>query len=156
MLNIKLIVVDRTRSPFLFEGQSFYLDRIKRYAHLEWVETRPAVVKKGKSAHDILTEEGELISKRVVPRDYVIALDRAGKEYDSEGLASKIERLSGFHSHLTFIIGGHLGLPEKILNNAHETLSLSKLTLTHEMSRLLFLEQLYRAFTIINNEKYHK
>ncbi|SPD74736.1 Ribosomal RNA large subunit methyltransferase H [uncultured Desulfobacterium sp.] len=156
MLNIRFIVVDRTRSPFLAQGESFYLDRLKRYVTTEWIETKPAGIKKGRPVHTILAEEGDAISKRLLTRDFVIALDRAGKEYGSEGLAARIEQLSTLHSHIVFIIGGPLGLSGKILENAHETLSLSKLTLTHEMSRLLLLEQLYRAFTIINNEKYHK
>jgi 23S rRNA (pseudouridine1915-N3)-methyltransferase len=156
VLNIKFIVVDRTRAPFLAQGESFYLDRLKRYVHTEWIETKPASIKKGRPIHTILAEEGDAIAKRLLAREYIIALDRTGTEYDSEGLATRIEQLSLLHSHLTLIIGGPLGLPGKILDSAHEKFCLSKLTLTHEMSRLLLLEQLYRAFTIINNEKYHK
>ena len=105
---------------------------------------------------EILDKEGEAIAKRLLPRDYVIAMDRSGKAYDSEGLAAQIERLSLTQDRLSFVIGGPLGLSKKILDQAHEVFSLSRLTLTHEMSRLLLLEQLYRAFTILNNEKYHK
>lgn len=155
-MKIKIIVVDRTRLPFLADGVSFYLDRLKRYAHTEWVETRPARIKKGRTVQNILDEEESFIAKKLLPRDYVIALDRSGRTYDSEELAARIEKLSISHNQLAFVVGGPLGLSEKILSNYHETLSLSRMTMTHEMSRLFLLEQLYRAFTIINNEKYHK
>ncbi len=155
MLKIKIIVVDRTRSPFLAEGESFYLERLQKYAHTEWVEVKPARIKKGRPTKEILATEGKSIAKRL-GRDYIIALAQSGKAYDSEGLAARIDQLSLGHNRLTFVIGGPLGISKEILEGANETLSLSRLTLTHEMSRLLLLEQLYRAFTIINNEKYHK
>jgi 23S rRNA (pseudouridine1915-N3)-methyltransferase len=156
VLKIAIIVVDRTRSPFLAAGEEFYLNRLQKYAHIEWIETKPAKIKKGRTTQDILTEEEIGILRNLPPQHYVIALDRAGKSYDSEGLASQIERLSVSHSRLGFIIGGPLGLSNRILADANEIFSLSRLTLTHEMSRLLLLEQLYRAFTIIHHEKYHK
>ena len=156
MLKLKFIVVDRTRSSFLKEGESFYLERLRRYAHTEWLEVKPARIKKGRPPQDILSTEGLLILKRTLPKDYLIALDRSGKALDSKGLAAKIDDLSVSHHGLTFVIGGPLGLSKDVLQRAREILSLSKLTLTHEMSRLILLEQLYRGFTILNNEKYHK
>ena len=156
MLKIKIIVVDRTRSAFLAEGESFYLERLQRYARTEWIATKPARINKGKSTQSILTEEGNYLAKSLLPRDYVIAVDRLGKAYDSEGLAARIDHLSLSHNRLAFIIGGPLGLSKEIRDRAHETLSLSRLTFTHEMSRLFLLEQIYRAFTILNNEQYHK
>ena len=156
MLKIKIIVVDSTRSTFLAQGESFYLDRLKRYAHIEWLETKPARITKDSPAQRILDQEGSFITKRLLPQDYAIALDRSGKAFDSEGLAAWIDRLAISQNRLAFVIGGPLGLSREILDRANETLSLSRLTLTHEMSRLFLLEQLYRTFTIINNEKYHK
>lgn len=156
MLKIKIIVVDRTRSVFLAEGEAFYWDRLRRYAQAEWVETKPAKIQKGRTTKSILKEEARSISQRLHDRDYVIVLDRSGKAYNSEALAARIDHLSVSHDRLTFIIGGPLGLSKEVLNRADEALSLSKLTFTHEMSRLLLLEQLYRAFTINHNEKYHK
>ena len=103
-----------------------------------------------------LEEEARFISQRLHDRDSVIVLDRSGKAYDSEALAARIDHLSVSHDRLTFIIGGPLGLSKEVLKRAHETLSLSKLTFTHEIRRLPLLEQLYRASTINNNEKYHK
>ncbi|MCP4683558.1 MAG: 23S rRNA (pseudouridine(1915)-N(3))-methyltransferase RlmH [Desulfobacterales bacterium] len=156
MLRIKIIVVDRTRSPFLQQGESIYLDRLSGYARAEWMEVRPVKIKKGTPTEKILDMEGDAIAKRLKQKDYIIALDRLGKTYTSEGLARQIEKLSFRGIGLAFIIGGPLGLSKKILGMADEIISLSQLTLTHEMSRLILLEQLYRAFTIMNNEKYHK
>lgn len=156
MLKIKIIVVDRTRSAFLREGEAFYLRRLRRYANLEWVEVKPAPIKKGKTDQEILAAEGQSISKKLLPQDYLITLDRLGSAYDSEGLAARVEKLAQAHSALSFITGGPLGLSREILTRSHETLSLSKMTFTHEMSRFILLEQLYRAFTILNGEKYHK
>jgi 23S rRNA (pseudouridine1915-N3)-methyltransferase len=156
MLKIKIIVVDRTRSDFLKQGESFYMKRLMRYARTEWLEVKPAEIRKGRPTEKILAAEGASIAKNLFPRDYIIALDRSGKTYDSEGLAAHIEKLALTHDRLTFIVGGPLGLSKVILDRAHEAFSLSRLTLTHEMSRLVLLEQLYRSFTIMNNEKYHK
>ncbi len=156
MLKLRFIVVDRTKVPFLAEGENFFKKRLSRYARLEWIESKPVKIKKGETDNRILTLEGELIVKRFLAKDYIIALDRSGKDYDSIELANHINKLTFLHSQLTFVIGGPLGLSKAILTNAHEKLSLSKFTLTHEMSRLFLLEQLYRAFTILNGEKYHK
>ena len=156
MLKIKFIVVDRTRSAFLKQGESFYLERLQRYAQTEWLEVKPVKIRKGASAQEILISEGNLILKRFLARDYIVALDRSGRSYDSEGLAGRIEKLPLTHDRVTFVIGSPLGLSRKILEAADEILSLSQLTFTHEMSRLILLEQLYRALTIIKGEKYHK
>jgi len=156
MLKLRFIVVDRTRAPFIKEGESFYLDRLKRYARTDWVETRPVRMTKGKAVQEVLEAEGREIIKKIRARDYIIALDREGKAYDSEGLATRIEKLAVRWACLSFVIGGPLGLSRLVTEKAHETLSLSRLTLTHEMSRLILLEQVYRAFTIINHERYHK
>ena len=83
--------------------------------HTEWIEVRPAKVKKGR-----LPTEGTLIAKRLVPQDYIIALDRSGKEYDFEGLATPIEQLSYSRNRLTFIVGGPLGHSQQTLNKTHE------------------------------------
>jgi 23S rRNA (pseudouridine1915-N3)-methyltransferase len=156
-LKLRVIVVDRTRSPFLKEGELFYIDRLKKYAKVEWIEVKPTMVKKGRPADGVLTAEGQAIARRLMPRDYLVALDRSGHQYDSVGLAEWLDKLSMDRGGwISLVIGGPLGLSKDLLNNAHKVLSLSKLTLTHEMCRLLLLEQLYRAFTIIKGEKYHK
>ena len=156
MIKVKIIVVDRTRADFLRTGEAFYMNRLKRYTDLRWVEVKPTKIIKGVPDAEVLCKEAAAITKRVHPRDYLIALDRKGSAYDSEGFARHLEKLSLSRDRLAFIIGGPLGLSQHLLGQAGEIFSLSRLTLTHEMTRLFFLEQLYRAFTIIHHEKYHK
>ncbi len=157
MLKLRIIVVDRTRSSFLKEGESSYLERLRRYVQVEWVEVKPAKIRKGRPEQEILGTESDAIARKVAPRDYLVPLDRSGQQFDSEALAAWLESLSTrTEGWVSFIIGGPLGLSKKLLDRANKILSLSRLTLTHEMSRLLLLEQLYRAFTILRGEKYHK
>jgi 23S rRNA (pseudouridine1915-N3)-methyltransferase len=157
MLKIRIIVVDRTRSAFLRDGEAFYLARVRRYAEAEWVETKPARIIKGRPDAEILKEEARGIEKRLFPGDHTVALDRSGRQFGSEKFASWLDSLSGRGvGVVSFVIGGPLGLARDVLERADEVLSLSKFTLTHEMSRLVLLEQLYRAFTILRGEKYHK
>ncbi|MFO7736985.1 MAG: 23S rRNA (pseudouridine(1915)-N(3))-methyltransferase RlmH [Desulfatiglandaceae bacterium] len=156
MLKLKIIVVDRTRLPFLVQGESYYMDRLQRYAHTEWIEVRPVKIKKGKPVAEITATEGNSLLKNLLPRDYIVALDRTGVSFDSKELATWIETLSLSYDRIAFLIGGPLGLSKSVLDSAHRILSLSRLTLTHEMSRLFLLEQLYRALTINRGEKYHK
>lgn len=157
MLKIRIIVVDRTRSAFLKEGESFYLKRLRKYVPVDWEEVKPAKIVKGKRDEEVLNAEGEFLFRKISSKDYLVALDRAGEPLDSEGLARWLEGLS--HQGpggVSFVIGGPLGLSRSVLDRAQKVLSLSRLTLTHEMSRLLLLEQLYRAMTILKGEKYHK
>ena len=112
---------------------------------------------KNQPTQEVLTQEGQNIIRRLTPRDYLVALDRTGHQYDSKELARWLNRLaSSTGGWVSIVVGGPLGLSRQVLDRACEFLSLSRLTLTHEMSRLLLLEQLYRAFTILRGEKYHK
>lgn len=156
MSKIKFIVVGNTRSSFLKQGEAFYLERLRRYASTEWIEVKPQKVSKGWSREEILRVEGLSIEKKYLPDDHIIALDLKGKEYDSEGLAGLVQNLLQTPKRLCFVVGGPLGLSKKALDTAFDIISLSRMTLTHEMSRLILLEQIYRAHTIIKGEKYHK
>jgi len=154
MLKIRFIVVDRTRAPFLKEGESLYLERLRKYARVEWIEVKPVKIEKGRSTEDVLTLEERRIAKRLKPHDYLVSLDRTGQQYDSQDLSAWLDRLStNTRDWVCFTIGGPLGLSKRLLARSHEVLSLSRLTLTHEMSRLLLLEQLYRSFTILQGQK---
>ena len=156
MMKIRMIVVGRTRAPFIREGETFYLKRLKRYSQAERVVVKGAGITKGKPDADILAQEDGSITRKIRDRDYIICLDRKGKARNSKDLATHLDRLAMLGRPLSFVIGGPLGLSENLLKRCDERLSLSKMTLTHEMSRLVLLEQLYRAFTILKNEKYHK
>ena len=157
MLKMRIIVVDRTRSPFLKEGEVFYLHRLRKYVQVDWVEVKPVKISQGRPALEILTAEGERIVQKLTQGDYSVCLDRSGNQYDSERFAAWLNSLiNKGEQWVSFIIGGPLGLSKDILHRSREVLSLSQFTLTHEMSRLILLEQLYRAFTILRGEKYHK
>jgi len=157
LLKLKTIVVDRTRSPFLKEGESFYLKRLRNYVQMEWTEVKPTKIKKGFPEAEILTTEARSIAQKLGPRDYLVPLHSAGHPFNSEELAAWLDGLSTqTGGPITFIIGGPLGLSQDLLDRGQKSLSLSRLTLTHEMARLILLEQLYRAFTILRGEKYHK
>jgi 23S rRNA (pseudouridine1915-N3)-methyltransferase len=157
MLKIKVIVVDRTRSAFLREGESFYLKRLRHYVPVDWVEVKPVRILGGKREEETLDAEGEAIGRKISARDFLVALDRKGDQLDSMELAQWLEPLAQqAPAGVVFLIGGPLGLSRALLERAQKVLSLSRMTFTHEMSRLFLLEQLYRALTILKGEKYHK
>jgi len=157
MIRIRIIVVDRTRSPFLAEGEAFYRKRLQNYAQVEWIEVKPVKMTKGRPEEEILHLEGQALIRKRGSRDYLVALDRSGRQYGSEEFAGRLEKVGlNAAGGVTFMIGGPLGLSREAMAEADEILSLSKFTFTHEMSRVLLLEQIYRAFTILKGEKYHK
>jgi 23S rRNA (pseudouridine1915-N3)-methyltransferase len=157
MIKIRIIVADRTRSPFLAEGEAFYLKRLQSYAQVEWIEVKPVRMTKGRLEEEILRLEGQALIRKRGPKDYLVALDRTGRQYGSEEFAGRLEKVAmNAGGGITFMIGGPLGLSGDVLAESDEILSLSRFTFTHEMSRVLLLEQIYRAFTILKGEKYHK
>jgi 23S rRNA (pseudouridine1915-N3)-methyltransferase len=157
MIRLKFIVVDKTRSLFLKEGETFYLERVRRYAKSRWTEVKPVRIKKGVTDEEILTLEGKRILASVREGDYLACLDRSGHQYDSEGLADWLQQLSlKVRGWLCLAIGGPLGIGRSVLERSEKVLSLSRLTFTHEMSRMILLEQIYRALTILRGENYHK
>ncbi len=157
MLRIKIIVVGRTRAPFLLQGERFYLERLRRYVKTDWIEVKAARMTKGRPDAGIIHEEGLSLLKRVGPDDHKVPLDRHGTQYGSHGLARRLEFLSRHAAGpVCFLVGGALGLSDTVIGSGDEVLSLSKMTLTHEMVRLILLEQLYRACTITAGEKYHR
>jgi 23S rRNA (pseudouridine1915-N3)-methyltransferase len=153
---IRIIVVERTKAPFLGEGERFYLKRLTRYVSVEWVEVKGRRISEGSSRKEILDREAEALSARIGANDHLIALCEQGSSLNSKSFARRLEKLCREKIPVTFVIGGPLGLGSAVYHRSSETLSLSSFTLTHEMSRIILLEQLYRAFTIMRNEKYHK
>ncbi|MFC1494120.1 23S rRNA (pseudouridine(1915)-N(3))-methyltransferase RlmH [Thermodesulfobacteriota bacterium] len=157
MLKINFIVVDRTKASYLRKGEEKYLKRLKRFVQYRYTEVKPEKIVKGKSDLEIAGKEGKRILSKLEKGDYLIALDRSGKQYNSRNFASWLKRLSlDVRGSVCFTIGGPVGLSEDVLKNANSVFSLSKMTMTHEMCRLLLMEQIYRAFTIIEGHKYHK
>jgi len=153
---LKMIVVERTKAPFLIQGETFYLERLRRYVPVEWVEVKGRRIPSRSKREEILDKEAEAISARLGQHDHVVILCREGASMGSEDFSQHLERLCREKDPITFVIGGPLGIGRGIYQRSNETLCISPFTLTHEMSRLILLEQLYRAFTIMRNEKYHK
>lgn len=151
-----LIQVGKTTSKDFQKIIDEYTDRLKHYTQFS-VTTIPELKNtKALSAEQQKQLEAEQILRQISDTDYVVLLDEHGKEFRSIELAAWIEKkqISGL-KHLIYIIGGPYGFASSIYKRANEQLSLSKLTFSHQMIRILFTEQLYRAYTIINGEKYH-
>ncbi|HEX5003421.1 MAG TPA: 23S rRNA (pseudouridine(1915)-N(3))-methyltransferase RlmH [Bacteroidia bacterium] len=155
-MKIKLIVIGKTSEPYLREGIEVYLRRLIRYCDFE-LEVLPDVRNKAVlPVEKLKTAEAQLVLKKLEGTDYVVLLDDKGKQFKSEGLAEFVtKRLASGRGRLVFVVGGAFGFDNGLYERADIKLSLSMMTFSHQMVRLIFLEQLYRAFTIIKNEPYH-
>jgi len=159
-MKISLICVGKLREKYLSQGVEEYAKRLGRYCSLEIIELAdestpdnapPAIVA------GIKKKEGDRILRAVKDDSFCIALAIDGHMLSSEELAAKLEKLAlSGNSHISFIIGGSLGLSEEVLARADYRLSFSKMTFPHQLMRLILLEQIYRAFKINRNEPYHK
>lgn len=155
-MNIKLIVVSKTDVPYLQTGIDEYIGRLKHYCDFELVVI-PALKNGGRmSPEEVKGKEGELILRQLEKVDYVVLLDEHGKEYASVGFSEFLQKqMNAGVRTLAFVIGGAFGFSPEVYDAAHAKLSLSQMTFNHQMVRLFFLEQLYRAHTILRHEKYH-
>ncbi len=160
MINIKVICVGKLKETYWRDAVKEYSKRLNAYCKLTIEEVPDEKISEKASLPEeeaVKESEGRAILKHVREADHVICLEVSGKEYDSPGLAEKINRLGlQGKSNLVFIIGGSIGIGKNVLAEAHEKISFSKMTFPHQMMRVILLEQLYRAFKIIRNEKYHK
>lgn len=159
-MKINLIAVGRIKAKFLKLGLDEFLKRLSRYAKINIIEVGDEKIPVNPSEielENMKDREAKKILKRIPENSYLIVLDKGGKALSSEDLAAWLQdlMLQG-KSNLTFIIGGAMGLDQKIIQSADLVLSFSKLTFTHQMIRLMLLEQLYRGFKIIQGEPYHK
>lgn len=148
-MRIRLYAVGRTREGFIEEGIKKYLKLVKPYADLK-IE----VVKdeRGRSPEETAERESERILKAVP--DYIL-LDAKGRETDSEGFAEFLRKRDEKGVETAFVIGGAFGVSDGVRKRAREVMSLSRMTLTHEMARLVFCEQIFRGLCIINKRSYH-
>jgi 23S rRNA (pseudouridine1915-N3)-methyltransferase len=155
-VKVKLIVIGKTKSKFLIEGENEYQKRLKRYCKFSQLIISD-VKKVGKlSKKELKAKEGNLILESIKNSDYVILLDDKGLTLSSTGFAELLNKKMVSSSHeLIFVVGGAFGFSESVYKRANTKLSLSKMTFSHQMVRLIFKEQLYRAFTILKGEKYH-
>jgi 23S rRNA (pseudouridine1915-N3)-methyltransferase len=155
-MKIQLLVVGKTDQDFVETGLNEFNNRLKHYISFE-MEVIPDVRNvKNLSYEQQKEKEGESILKSLQTGDYVVLLDERGKEFTSLQFAEYLERKT--HSvtkRLVFIIGGPYGFSKKVQNAAHEKIALSKMTFSHQFIRLIFVEQIYRAMTILNHQPYH-
>ena len=150
-----LILVGKTTDKHFQAGISDYAARIGHYMPFDIVTIPELKNTKSLSEEQQKTAEGELILKQIQPQDTVVLLDEHGKELRSVELARWLEQKQATSRRLVFVIGGPYGFSPAVYGRANEQLSLSKLTLSHQMVRLVFIEQIYRACTIIRGEPYH-
>lgn len=154
-MKTKLIVVGKTNDKNIIRGIDDYVERISHYMPFEIVTVPELKNTKKLSAESQKELEGDLILKNLQSSDYVVLLDEHGKEYRSIEFASWIEKRRQAAQNVTFVIGGPYGFAPKVYDRSDSKLSLSKMTFSHQMIRLLFVEQIYRACTIIKGEPYH-
>ncbi len=155
-MTIKLLGIGKTDDPTLQNLTEVYIKRIQFYNKFEF-ELIPDIKKaKNLNENQQKQKEGELLLNKLIPSDFVVLLDEGGKQFTSETFSEYIQkRLNSGLKQLVFVIGGPYGFSEAVYNRADSTVSLSKMTFSHQMVRLFFTEQLYRAFTILKNEPYH-
>jgi 23S rRNA (pseudouridine1915-N3)-methyltransferase len=151
-MKISIWSVGKAHEAYVKSGIEDFTQRITRYYPAEW----QLIPSPKNAANDLKRKEGEIILNMLQKEDYLIALDERGKQFTSEGLAGFIQaRANDSCKRLVFLIGGAYGLDEAVLKRADYTWSLSQLVFPHQLVRLILAEQIYRACTILRNEKYH-
>jgi len=156
LLNINIILIGKNKDTWVTEGCAHYEKLLSKYSKLKWTVIVPPKKLSYLSPDELKSKEGALILQKVV-KGTIIALADSGKKYDSHRFASLLERLQiSSGGTINLIIGGAFGLDKIVLDNADMIVSLSPLTFSHQLVRMVMLEQLYRAFSILHNTDYHK
>jgi 23S rRNA (pseudouridine1915-N3)-methyltransferase len=155
-MKISFWSVGKTNEAYVKQGVEEFTRRISKYFKVEWTIIPMPKNAGMMSEMDLKKKEGEMILGRLEKTDYLVALDERGKQLNSVGLANFLQaRANESVKNLVFVIGGAFGLDESVLKRADYKWSLSALTFPHQLVRLILAEQLYRAYTIMKNEKYH-
>lgn len=158
-MNVKVITIGSIKETYIRDGIAEFKKRIKPYANLEEIELKETLITDESSSNieKALDDESDKILSKINNRDYVIALDVKGRQYDSEEFSKKLEELKiDGYNDFVYIIGSSYGLSEKIKNRADLKLSFSKFTFPHQLMKLILFEQIYRWIKISKNEPYHK
>ena len=159
MLNVNIICVGNLKEKFFTDALSEYKKRLGRYCKFEVVELPEEKIADNVTQSQIdktLKKEGEKILAKIGKSDFVVAMCIEGKQLSSEELSKKIEDISLTNSTVNFVIGGSWGLSDDVKKRADMRLSVSKMTFPHQLFRVMLAEQIYRAFSITANAKYHK
>ncbi len=156
IMKITLLVVGKTEEDYLIKGTGIYSSRLAHYIRFNIIEILPPRNLKQLSPPQLKEAEGKLLLRHFADSDYVVLLDEHGKLPTSVEFAGILQKhMNAGIKHLMFVVGGAFGFSDEVFNAAQAKLSLSPMTFSHQMIRLFFTEQLYRAFTILKNEPYH-
>jgi 23S rRNA (pseudouridine1915-N3)-methyltransferase len=155
-MKIKLICIGKTGKSFLVEGEQEYLTRLGHYIAVEKVELPDIKNARKLSQEQVKTEEGKALLKQLVTSDQVFLLDENGTQYSSEQFATFLQkRFNQGGKSIVFIVGGAYGFSDEVYQRAQGKVSLSNMTFSHQMIRMIFFEQVYRGMTILRGEPYH-
>ena len=155
-MRLEVLLLNKTKESYLQQGVADYLQRLKRYTQIELIEIKVKSFS-SRSETEIKAQESAQLERRTTEGSYRIALDSHGQQISSVKFATLLTELENRAvKNVSFIIGGPLGLAEEQLHRADQILSLSAMTFTHDMTRLILLEQIYRAYTIKAGTSYHK
>lgn len=151
---IKIVAVGKIKDKHLQALIDDYTKKISNYHKIEIIEVKDEPIKD--NTLEVLNIEATRVLNKIKDNEYVILLDLHGKETDSVSFSKHLDKLFIHNSNICFVIGGSLGLGEELIKRSNERLKLSEMTFLHGMTRLIILEQIYRAFKILRNETYHK
>ncbi len=156
-MKIKIIALGKIKEKFLKDGIDEFLKRLRPYVNIEICELQPIEIKDENLTEKVLDMEAEKIIANIKPSSYVITMEIEGKQFDSVEFSKKLEEITNTGvSEIVFIIGSSCGLSKRVRDLSDLKLSLSKMTFLHQFTRLILVEQIYRAFKISKNETYHK
>jgi 23S rRNA (pseudouridine1915-N3)-methyltransferase len=155
-MRIELWSIGKNHEPYVKSGIEDFTKRISNYFKVEWLIIPPLKNAGMLSEVELKKKEGDVILERIDKDDFLVALDERGKQFSSEGLAEFLQsRANAGSKKVVFLIGGAFGIDEAVMKRANLSWSLSKLVFPHQLVRLILAEQVYRACTILRNEKYH-
>ena len=159
-MKIRIYAIGKIKENYLKLGIEEYLKKIKPYSQIEIVEVNDEPIPNNPNNSEIeiaKNKEGERVLQLVKPGEYLIGLDLGKKELESPAFAEYLnKKMENSGASISFVIGGSYGLSDELKNRCNDSISLSKMTFLHQMTRLILLEQIYRAFKILRNETYHK
>ncbi|MFW6271257.1 MAG: 23S rRNA (pseudouridine(1915)-N(3))-methyltransferase RlmH [Bacillota bacterium] len=159
-MEINIIAVGKIRENYIQSGIEDFNQRLQRFCDINMIEIKSEKIRQnltGAQIEEVKKKEGKNILEAIPEDNYIITLSVQGKPMTSEGLAKSLKNLrTKGKQKISFVVGGSLGLSDEVMDMSDYTLSLSHMTFTHQMIRLILLEQIFRAFKIINGEPYHK
>lgn len=155
-MKVQLWVIGKTTDTYLLPGINDYKNRLRRYCQFKYIEFPAAKIGKNASEIETKNKEEKSVLEKLQKSDFLVLMDERGQDYTSEKFASFLSshQMRGT-KNLVFLLGGAYGFSTSVYERANTKIALSKMTFTHQMVRLIFTEQLYRAFTITKGEKYH-